>query len=600
MAHIAKFQSDYNRNAKSSNLFKAPKIMIKEKERTNIWEDNIIDWCTYYRRNIHRFVEHYFQINLHWYQIIWIYFMSICDSFITIASRASAKSWLIAVLALARGVLYPGSEVVVVAATQKQAAIIFGKIGDLKDKYININREISDYVSGQLWICKLHNTSTIKVVACGESGRGTRCTFLIGEEFRIMNKSKFDSIARPFAYVRQTPYLANPKYSHLKEEPVEILISSAYHKGEWWYKETATTIRMMAKGKNVGFIAFDYLIAIRHGIKTKKVIDKERELMDEITFMEEYENIPWGESSDAYYKLAMFKKNQNIKMAFYPQRDDTFNEKKNPYGIAKFDGEIRIVSVDIATRKGNGNDNTVISCTRLSPTHEGYHRDVCYIETHNGENTIIQSKRIKQVFYDFESDYLVLDIQNAGITIYDMLGQVTKDEDRGIEYPAWTVMQHESLEDKTYDELYKRTLSLNALPVVYPISGSAKRNNDIAVEFRNKLQRKLISFLIPEQEAEEYLIKKKKDYLKYSDNFSERAWYLHPYRQTSELVNESVALSMKLISGNIKLEEPNGARKDRYISVAYMNYFATFLDKNILKEKNDDGDMSDILACMSW
>jgi hypothetical protein len=41
--------------------------------------------------------------------------MSICDVFVTIASRASAKSWLIAIFAIARGVLYPNSEVVVVA-----------------------------------------------------------------------------------------------------------------------------------------------------------------------------------------------------------------------------------------------------------------------------------------------------------------------------------------------------------------------------------------------------------------------------------------------------------------------------------------------------
>ena len=44
--------------------------------------------------------------------------MSICDTFVTIASRASAKSWLIAVFALARAVLYPNSEIVIVAAKQ--------------------------------------------------------------------------------------------------------------------------------------------------------------------------------------------------------------------------------------------------------------------------------------------------------------------------------------------------------------------------------------------------------------------------------------------------------------------------------------------------
>ena len=158
--------------------------------------------------------------------------MSISETFITIASRASAKSWLIALFALARGVLYPNSEIVVVASTQKQAAIIFGKIARLRDDHSNIAREVKEYTDSQnKCVCVLQNGTTIKVVACSESGRGERSTFTIGEEFRIMDKQKFDSIVKPFAYARQTPYLKNPKYSHLIEEPRQILISSAYRKG---------------------------------------------------------------------------------------------------------------------------------------------------------------------------------------------------------------------------------------------------------------------------------------------------------------------------------------------------------------------------------
>ena len=310
----ANYENSFKKYAGHSNQFKAPKSMIKEKDRSQQWQNNLIDWVTFYRRNIHRFIQHYFGVQLYLYQVIWVYFMSISEGFITIASRASAKSWLIAVLALARGSLYPNSEIVIVATTQKQAAIIFGKMARLKDDYPNIQREIKDFSDTQNnCVCVLHNGSTIKVVACAESGRGERSTFTIGEEFRIMDKQKFDSIVKPFAYARQTPYLKNPQYSHLIEEPREVLISSAYHKGLWWYQETITTIKMMLSGVNVGFIAFDYLIAIKHGIKTKKQISKERTTMDEITFMEEYENIPFGENSNAYFKLDMFKKEQEYK-----------------------------------------------------------------------------------------------------------------------------------------------------------------------------------------------------------------------------------------------------------------------------------------------
>ena len=54
------------------------------------------------------------------------------------------------------------------------------------------------------------------------------------------------------------------------------------------------------------------------------------------------------------------------------------------------------------------------------------------------------------------------------------------------------------------------------------------------------------------------------------------------------MVNESVNLSMAIAGGNIKLVEPSGSRKDRFTSLAYGNYFASLLDKDLLKEFDND------------
>lgn len=172
MSSIPNYQGDYFRNARSSNPSIQPKLMTK-KTREETWEDNIIDWATFYRRNIHRFIEHYFQVKLHLYQIIWIYFMSVCDTFVATASRASAKSWLIALLAVARAVLYPNSEIVIVAKTKKQAGIIFGKIDQLMKEHPNIYREISYFKNSQNdRICNFYNSSKIVAVICDDGGRG--------------------------------------------------------------------------------------------------------------------------------------------------------------------------------------------------------------------------------------------------------------------------------------------------------------------------------------------------------------------------------------------------------------------------------------------
>ena len=62
--------------------------------------------------------------------------MATRDSFVAIASRASAKTWLVAVLACGRAILYPLSEIVVVSSTKEQAGLIIED--KIKNKYIAI------------------------------------------------------------------------------------------------------------------------------------------------------------------------------------------------------------------------------------------------------------------------------------------------------------------------------------------------------------------------------------------------------------------------------------------------------------------------------
>jgi len=395
----------------------SPVGKVVRDENSPDWIKRKIDWITFYRRNIHIFIQHYFKIYLYPYQILWIDYIHKCNYFISIASRASAKSWLIGVYACAYAVLYPHSEIVIFSETQKTASIVMGKIEGLRASYPVIANEIEHlYNNPNSRECVFNNTSTIKVVACKESGRGHRANLIIGEEFALVDKTNYDSIIKPFKITRQTPFSKLPEWSSLKkEEPKEILISSTKHKGLWWYDDTCKLIKDMVRGKNFGFIAFDYLLSIYHGIKTKEMIEQEKSTMDLITFQEEYCNIPFGENSDAYFKLSMFERARTIKRAFYPQRKDSYNSKKNPYDIKKIDGELRVISVDLATRKSKENDNTIIACTRLFPTSEGYIREVCYMESHLGENTIVQAFRIKQLFHDFGADYLVLDIAQAGM-----------------------------------------------------------------------------------------------------------------------------------------------------------------------------------------
>jgi len=147
---------------------------LSEKEMTKQKRDRIKSWTSFYRQNPSYFVEHYMQVSLYPYQRFWLNLMARSTEFVGIASRASAKSWLIAVYAIARCILYPGTTVALASSTKAQAGLIISeKCRSLRDEHPNIARECSNLVSNQnQWRMDFYNGSKINVVVSGEGGRG--------------------------------------------------------------------------------------------------------------------------------------------------------------------------------------------------------------------------------------------------------------------------------------------------------------------------------------------------------------------------------------------------------------------------------------------
>ena len=583
------------KNMKSFSRANEPLKFFGEKEMTKQKRDRIKSWVTFYRNNPSFFIEHYMGVPLYPYQRFWINLMSKSTEFIGIASRASAKSWLIACYAIARCILYPGTTVALASSTKAQAGLIISeKCKSLIDEHPNIQRETSNIVTNQnKWEQTFFNGSKINVVVSGEGGRGHRSHVTVLEERRLIDNEIIDSIIRPFLVSRQAPYMKKPEYAQieeLREEPQEIIITSAHYKTYEWYPETKKFIKMIAEGDpDTKGMFLDYPISIHHGIKTKKQMAREKENLDPITFLMEYGNIPYGSSNLSFYKLGLF--NRVIKRSWRPIRDEVYLVKgKNNYDIPKLSDEMRIVSVDVAMRAGSTNDNTIITCARLLPSIKGWMTEIVYMESHNGKNTNLQSLRIKQIYEEFQGDSLVLDLQNAGISVFDALTSVTKDETRGVEYKPYTVMNSTLVDQKVYDELTTRTLGKDAVPCIFPISANAPLNSHIAVKFRERLKKKLISFLVDDNTEEEFLIKSGNKDILDQDDTGIRAYLLQAHLQTSLMINESIALEMAPAQGLVKLIEPTGSRKDRYTSVSYLNYFVSLMDTELLRDKYSELD----------
>lgn len=590
----------------SQDPFIKPKAMVRSEEIEGERRERLKRWITFFRRNPHRFIEMYFGIKLHPFQILIIWILQRSNLAYIVASRAASKTWLIAVWSLTLAVLYPGIKVICCSKTLKQGGIIISeKLTSLRDEHPNVAREIKNITANaNTYEAIFQCGSTIKVVPSSESARGNRCNYIIVEESRLVPKDVLEPIIKPFLFIRHAPYMNNPKYSTdplLKEEGTISYITSAWYKVEYWYEYVTSCIRRMVNGdETANFMALDYLVTIYHNIKSEQMIKNEMADMDEATIQMEYFNIPSGSSGKSYFKPTLF--NRNLKRAFYPQKDENYNSKKNPYELEKIDGELRFITVDVATRANKANDNSIIGCIRLIPIlGKGYERHLVYLESHKGRDVGVQARRIKEIYYDFEADYICLDIQNAGIGVFNSLTEPTLCEDRGVTYPALGVVDEtfDFVKEDVREELRKgHTRSINPLPVIFPISASQELNSQIANSFRMSLQHKLWNFLIGDGDAEEFLIKTNKEFTKDANDSDAFAFFLNPYVQTGLFIGECINLDMVLVGGKVKLTEKPGCYKDRYSAISYVNWVISHFDQELLKE-NDNSDEWETLAALT-
>lgn len=237
------------------------------------------------------------------------------------------------------------------------------------------------------------------------------------------------------------------------------------------------------------------------------------------------------------------------------------------------------------------NDSSAFTCMRLVRDGAKYRRDILYLESINRSiNVDDLAIRMKQLFYDFESDYAVVDTMGNGIGVFDSLCKILYDEERNVEYPAWSA-NHYSTNMEEMNERNKTT----GLPFIVSYKASAEFNHECAVGLMTALQNRKIRLPINDIEQREYLIDKG-NFLSKSVEAQQRE--LHSFQQASALSNELVTLEYE-VRGYIRIKEVGNATKDRYSSLAYGNYLANVLERELIDTDSDDlyEDMFFISSC---
>lgn len=562
--------------------------------------DHVMQWSTLFKRNLHKFALDYYGFNLHFYQTVVLYFMGICNLLVIIACRAAAKSFIVSMYAVCYCGTHPYGQVVLTSKTKQQAKLmVTQKIkNELMGRSVALKNEISNIRINQAEVVvEFHNHAMITVIIANDNGRGARSNVAVREEFRQISENIEDSVIKPFQVIRQAPYMNEEPYKNmeeLKERPVDIYISSSWlDNGHWMWKVVDSAKDGMFEGNNAFLFAFDLSIPLAFNIKTREQLIDEKKTIDSLTWRIEFKNERVKENESAYFTYKMLMDNKVLKKPFYPLMTNQI--KKKSYNVlARQEGEIRIVSCDMAFVAKKGNDNSVFSCIRALPeiktstkngrnieTHKGYRRQVSYMEHRPGGDLLKQALRIRQLYEDFDADYIVLDTRNNGLGVFEYLNRAMYDEERDVEYKPLTCMNNEEMATRIQVE--------GAEPVIFAVNASEKLNSKIATNFRKVLVEHQIEFLVDLSIAkDEILPRYKKENLE--DDVSTEVYLENPFLETQLLITETAELvyEKKPQTDRIVVHEQGAKTKDRYTSVSYGSYFIYLMEQDILFNEDED------------
>lgn len=608
-----------NKDIDIISLVEKRKKKREEKKKTDRrlpWEQrkkNIKEWTTFYRRNWNIYAERRLKIKLYPFQHVMVYLAGISQYWYAICSRGASKSMIAGLLAVIHSCLYPFAEVVITSSTIPQATkLVKKKIEDELCKKLSpvlqyyyehgdiVFRYNNDCVEVDL--SKI-NGSMITVLPCLDSSRGSRATMVIYEERRLLKKSLIDSVFSKMAHPRQSKFSLLDEYkdsngktlSRWVEQCKTISITSARFRSESFWQEFKLVVQqsMIRKDHTYNFFASNIFLAILFNLKTWADYWHDKEFDSDIDFVTEDLNEMYGETEGAFFLLEDFRKNQVIKRAYKPPTPMDIFMSTDLGNRPKGEFEKRLLFIDYAfvNSNTNDNDNSVIGCMSVIMKDGKTRRKVEYIGTHPASDSEGFQQKIREFFWDYQADYIVMDERSGGTLYYTELSKPFEHPSRSNWNPhGFTVCYESALQivpDAKIQELKGKTVDTEAIPCIIPIVGTSERNSLMWLDLKKALDNEMIEFLVDELTIETEL-EEDVNYLTMSSE--EKVNIKLPYVQTALMMSEAISLTQTWNNGILKLSEPNrnSATKDKIVALSYGNHIATLIgDKYAVDEQRD-------------
>lgn len=549
-------------------------------------------WGSYYRENIDEFVVKYLQLDfLKWFQLALLVMMNRSRTFLWIAARGMGKSFLTAIFAAIRCILYPGTQVVITSGTRGQSINVLEKIQvQLMPASPNLKNEIDldkSKFSGQDAKVMFKNGSYIKVVTASDNARSNRANILIVDEFRMVKKDTIDTVLKKFLTSRRMPAYKEltakeRKAEYAKEPNKSFFLSSAFFKDHWSFIKMLDTFKLMLDDTKTDFVCgFPYQLSIKEGLLFPEDVESEMLESDfnEIKWLMEMEALWFGDEGGSFFDFNSISKNRRIRYPMLPEKYAVLLGNNQKVKIPpKQNGEKRILSADIAlmSSKKHNNDASAIFINQMLPSKSGrFTSNIVYSETFEGLHTEDQALVIRRLFEEFACDYIVLDCTGLGLGVYDALVRDKVDPDTGEIFPALSCCNN--------PEMAERCTVKGAEKVIWAIKGSPALNSECALLLREGFKSGKIRLLITEYDADNISFPEIKGYNSLSQQ--KKIDLQMPHIHTTLLIDELVKLQHDESGGRVRIFEKTGMRKDRYSSLSYNYYVATQLESKLSKHR---------------
>lgn len=540
--------------------------------------DVIEEQLMFYRSHLDIFIEDaYAPIKLTRDQHVMMRQIGNCVDSKDTCSRGFGKTWLAALGGFAICDLYPGTTVLVVSATAKQATLALGKLKLLAEQNPNIANEISAanskslvQVSKDSSSCTLKNGSKL-ISASIDSARGIRAKVIIIDEALDVDQDTLEAVVSP---IRNTTREVCFNYGFKDFPSKTITITSACEKSNQYYTNFMKDLQRMAKGDTSVFCCtLDYRAAAANGITDIDFFLKEKERMPALTFDMEYGSKFVGANSNSALPFDLTTPCRTLDKIEMEQPKNS----KSRY----------VICLDIATSTAKGSDNSILSVLKFVEGKDGYFtRKLVHMRSYNGKPLDYLAEEVRRYYHIRfpNTEKIIYDARGLGDSFDRFFDQEWVDPATGKEYPP-LVVDDESLSNSS------------ALQVLHPFRAVNTLNQQIYTNLRVALEKHRIELPIQERTMRAKQQEIENEELRLSRE--EMAIFLEADALQFEMGN---IVEKTSTSGNKTYDVPHaGQHKDRYSSLAMANDYISELEKeNVKKYRRGDPVIGIVSGFEKW